>query len=248
MYERILAGLKDKFPGLPERYLERKAKSLAKTTTTEEQVKTAVEGVTFQQIIDSECDKRVNEAQENIVANYEKKYNLKNGKPLPQSNGESTTDPLPQPNGGNGGKSDEDIPAWAKALMEQNKTLTSELNAIKGERTAKSRRSQYEALFEKLNDDAQKERYMRDWDRLKFKDDEDFNKWFEERKPIIESEVNTFIQHGATTNPPRGGAPTPPTGEASQEVKDFVEATAAHEAERSFSTIAGLPTSGGGKL
>ena len=53
MFEKILAGLKTKFPGVDSKILERIAKKKAETTTTEDEVKTVVDGVTFQSIIDS---------------------------------------------------------------------------------------------------------------------------------------------------------------------------------------------------
>ena len=81
MFEKILAGLKTKFPGVDSKILERIAKKKAETTTTEDEVKTVVDGVTFQSIIDSEGDRRANEAQSSAVSNYEKKYKLKDGKP-----------------------------------------------------------------------------------------------------------------------------------------------------------------------
>ena len=46
MREQILAALKTKFPGGSADILDRIATMLAKTATTEEQVTTAVEGVT----------------------------------------------------------------------------------------------------------------------------------------------------------------------------------------------------------
>lgn len=250
MYQQILEALKAKFPGVSEKILERKATQLAKTTTTAEQVKTAVDGVTIQQIIDSEGDRRANDAQKTAVKTYEDKHHIKDGKPVQvekveeDDNGNSGT--------GNGtpkgqqASGTEEMPAWAKAMMQQNKQLVDELTAIKGERTAKTRKGKYEALFQKLTDETQKERYMRDFDRLSFKDDEDFDTWLAERTPVIEQEVNSFIQNGAVTTTPKGGASTPPAGEASQDVKDYVEAAASRAAEQSFSSIAGLPTTGAG--
>ena len=46
MREHILSALKTKFPGVGADILDRIAAMLAKTATTEEQVTTAVEGVT----------------------------------------------------------------------------------------------------------------------------------------------------------------------------------------------------------
>lgn len=47
-----------------------------------DEIQTIVDGVTFQSVLESYADSRTNEAVTSAVANYEKKYNLKNGKPI----------------------------------------------------------------------------------------------------------------------------------------------------------------------
>lgn len=251
MYEQLMAGLRAKFPGLPDKYLERKATQLAKTTTTTEQVKTAIDGVSFQDIIDSEGDRRANDAQQTAVKNYENKHHLKDGKPVEPTQPNNPPAQPAQPNNQNGGG--DDTPAWAKAWQktmqqqaEQVKALQEKLDAMQGEKTANTRRSQYEALFAKITDETTKERYLRDFDRLSFKDDEDFNTWLAERTPIITQEVDTLLQQGAVTTSPKGGQQGKPAGEASQGVKDYIEAAASRANAQSYSSIVGLPTTGGG--
>lgn len=79
MKKQILEALKAKFQGVSEAILNRIADKLAKTVTTAEQVATAVEGVTIQQVIESYGDSRATEAQQTAVHNYETKYGLKDG-------------------------------------------------------------------------------------------------------------------------------------------------------------------------
>ena len=83
MRKEILDALKAKFPGVSDSVLGRIADKLAKTATTAEQVKTAVEGVTIQQVIESYGDSRATEAsntaRENAVKDYESRYGLKDG-------------------------------------------------------------------------------------------------------------------------------------------------------------------------
>ncbi len=78
MKKEILEALKAKFPGVSDNVLDRIANKLAKTVTTAEQVKTAVEGVTIQQVIESYGDSRATEAsntaRENAVLDYESRY------------------------------------------------------------------------------------------------------------------------------------------------------------------------------
>ena len=80
MYDTILEQLKTKFSGVSEDILGRVAKKLAGTAKTEEEVKTAVDGVTFQQLLESYGDSRANDATKTAEMNYEKKHGLKDGK------------------------------------------------------------------------------------------------------------------------------------------------------------------------
>lgn len=74
--------------------LDRIANKLAKTITKTEDIATAVEGVTIQQIIDSYTDSRVTEASEtarkNAVNDYESKYGLKDGVKTVDNNPQKT--------------------------------------------------------------------------------------------------------------------------------------------------------------
>lgn len=76
MRKAILDALKAKFQGVSESVLNRIADKLCKTVTTAEQVQTAVDGVTIQQVIEGYADSRVTEASQTAVHNYEQKYGL----------------------------------------------------------------------------------------------------------------------------------------------------------------------------
>ena len=80
MRKEILDALAAKFPGVSAAILGRIADRMAKTAATAEDVNTAVDGVTFQQVLESYGDSRATEAQQTAVQNYEKKYGLKEGK------------------------------------------------------------------------------------------------------------------------------------------------------------------------
>ena len=79
MYKEILEALKKKFPGVSDTILGKTAKKLSETVKTADEVDTAVEGVTFQTLLESYGDTRATEATKTAVANYEKKYGLKEG-------------------------------------------------------------------------------------------------------------------------------------------------------------------------
>lgn len=115
MKEKILEALKTKFSGVNANILNRVADKLSKTVTTEDQVQTAVDGVTFQNVLESYGDSRATEASSSAVQNYEKKHNLKEGKVV-------TTPPVNEPP-----KLDDDAPAWAKALIQQNQELVTKV-------------------------------------------------------------------------------------------------------------------------
>ena len=82
MKEKILALLKTKFPGVDEATLIRIAEKKATGVTDESQVQTIADGVSFQDVLNSYGDFRANGAVSSAVTNYEKKHNLKDGKPI----------------------------------------------------------------------------------------------------------------------------------------------------------------------
>ena len=233
MFEKILAGLKTKFPGVDSKILERIAKKKAETTTTEDEVKTVVDGVTFQSIIDSEGDRRANEAQSSAVSNYEKKYKLKDGKPSepPQQ------DP-PQPPTPTAGGEDSEVLKMLKQIQQDNQQLRTEINGMKTKELGNQRKDKFSALFEGASDKL-KERYMRNYDRLTFKDDEDFNGWLDQQKPFIESDIKEEKAQGAKTTPPVGGK-RKPGEEADPSVTAYLNAEASREAQTASPVIIGL--------
>lgn len=158
MKKEILEALTTKFPGVSVSILDRIATKLAETVTTAEQVKTAVEGVTIQQVIESYGDSRATEAsntaRKNAVKDYESRYGLKDGVKTTTT----TTTGGEQPTGGSAtnpttGGTDE-TPAWAKTLIERidrmenaktTETRTQQLNAVIGKLPEPMRKA-YERL------------------------------------------------------------------------------------------------------
>ena len=147
MKQKILEALKAKFPGVNANVLNRIADKLAKTVTTDEQITTAIAGVTkeFIEIIESYGDSRATEAQQTAVQTYETKYGLKDGQKIDNGGGSQggqqggTQTVQTQSAGG------EQVPAWAQALIESNKTITERLNKMDGDRTTATRKQQLSA-------------------------------------------------------------------------------------------------------
>ena len=203
MKKKIFEALATKFEGVDAKVLDRIAEKLSKTVKEEEEVQTAVDGVTFQSILESYADSRVNEAVNTAVVNYEKKYGLKEGKPLKK---EEDPDPNKKP----AEPPTEEIPAYIKALMEQNKQLAEQISAINSERQVTSRKK---TLQEMLKNAPQKlrERYEKDFERLSFKDDEDFKSWVDEVSPEVQSLTEDFNKRISTITPPKGNRTIPST-------------------------------------
>lgn len=144
MKQKLFEALKAKFSGVDADILDRIATMLAKTVTDESGVTTAVEGVTqeFISVIEGYGDSRATGAQKTAVANYERKHNLKDGVKVTQQ--QQQQDPPKNTEGG------DDMPAWAKTLIESNQQLSERLNRLDTERTTTARRQQLAAITDKL--------------------------------------------------------------------------------------------------
>jgi hypothetical protein len=197
MKQKIIEALTAKFNGVSASILNRIADKLTKTVTSEEDVATAVEGVTFQQVLESYGDSRATEAQQSAVSNYEKKHGLKDG----QKTQKEVTGGLPNKEPELEENNDKDTPAWAKALIESNKKLSDRLNAMEGEKVVTSRKQKLEAIIKELPK-LQQNSYRRiSLDNLS---DEDF----ETMQTEIQTEVQALLKEskakGAVFGLPKG--------------------------------------------
>ena len=126
-----------------------------------------------------------------------------------------------------------------KEIKADNEQLRNELNGFKTEKLGNQRKQQFEALFEEASDKL-KERYMRNYDRLSFKDDEDFNGWLDSQKPFIEDDIKTEKAAGATNTPPLGGTRRKPGEQADPAVTAYLNAEAMREQQAASPVIIGL--------
>lgn len=140
IFEQILAGLQQKFAGVDTATLTRIATKKAEGVTDETKVNSIVEGISFQDVLTSYGDFRAGDARITAVANYEKKHNLKDGKPI--ENPEEKKDEKKDD------KKDE-VPSWAQALIDSNKTLSEKLTAYEAEKAQAQRNSQISAVAKK---------------------------------------------------------------------------------------------------
>ena len=139
IYEQILAGLKTKFQGVEDATLQRMASKKAEGVTDESKVNSIVEGISFQDVLTSYGDYRADGAQKTAVSNYEKKHNIKDGKPIEEP---KPQDPLPTPTP----QTTEQVPAWAQSLIDSNKTLSEKLAAMDAKTKADERNQQIAAV------------------------------------------------------------------------------------------------------
>ena len=253
MRKKILEALSTRFEGVDVKILERMAKKLAKTVKDEDGIEEAVKGVTIQQLIDSEGDRRANESRET----YEQKYGLKDGKPVGATEDEDgdeddeededeDDEPIQpaattQKSGkGKQGKKMSQTDKMLKQLLENQQRLTDELSSMKQERIGKSRKARFEALLTEA-DEKTKTRYMRNFDRLNFKDDEDFDTWLDDIQSDIDDDIKTAKAAGTVTTVPKGGKATRKEGEVDPSVTAYLDSEASREDGNQFSTISGLP-------
>lgn len=140
IYEQILAGLKTKFPGVEDATLQRISSKKAEGVTDESKVNSIVEGIGFQDVLNSYGDYRADGAQKTAISNYEKKHNIKDDKPIEEPKPQPIQTSTPQP------KPSEEVPAWAQSLIDSNKTLSERLAAMDAKTKADARSQQIEAV------------------------------------------------------------------------------------------------------
>lgn len=83
--EQILAALQQKFSGVDTAILSRIANKKGEGVTDESKVNSIVEGISFQDVLNSYGDFRADGAASTAVKNYERKHNLKDGKAVDES-------------------------------------------------------------------------------------------------------------------------------------------------------------------
>lgn len=225
MKKEILEAITTKFPGVSASILDRIATKLAKTVTTADQVKTAVEGVTIQQIIESYGDSRATEAsntaRENAVKDYEARYGLKDGvKTTQTTNGGEQPDNGSATNNQPGGA--EEIPAWAQKLFDR-------LDAQDAARTTETRKQQLNAVISRLPESMRKA-----YERIPL------DKYSEEEFSKTLGEITTEVEGIANETAARGGVFGKPT--ASQGGASKTELTEAQK--NAISHREGVPANG----
>lgn len=177
MKVKLLAALRTKFQGVDDAILDRIATKKAEGLTDESQITSIVDGISFSDVLTSYGDFRAGDATSTSVRNYEKKHNLKDGKPVEN----------PNPNQKPEEKKD-DVPVWAQALIDSNKTLSTELSTLKQEKFQATRQEQILAKAKEYGiPESQAKRYA-------IPDDADLDIYFKDVKQEFSNEGFKGVQ------------------------------------------------------
>lgn len=166
--EQILTGLQQKFTGVDTAILTRIATKKAEGVTDETKVNSIVEGIGFSDVLNSYGDFRAGDASKTAVTNYEKRHNLKDGKPV-----ETTTTTTQQ-------QTTEQQPDMAKIIADAVSAAVKPLSdKIAQFETEKSQATRQEQILAKAKEYGIPENYAK---RCAIKDDEDLDSYFKDLK------------------------------------------------------------------
>ena len=166
--EQILTGLQQKFTGVDTAILTRIATKKAEGVTDETKVNSIVEGIGFSDVLNSYGDFRAGDASKTAVTNYEKRHNLKDGKPI-----ETTTTTTQQ-------QTTEQQPDMAKIIADAVSAAVKPLSdKIAQFETEKSQATRQEQILAKAKEYGIPENYAK---RCAIKDDEDLDSYFKDLK------------------------------------------------------------------
>lgn len=184
IYEQILAALKTKFQGVEDATLQRIASKKSEGVTDESKVNSIVEGISFQDVLNSYGDYRADGAQKTAISNYEKKHNIKDGKPVEETKPQQPQTPAPTPQP----KPVEEVPAWAQSLIDSNKTLSEKLAAMDAKTKADIRYQQIDNVAKSFGipEFAYKGKQIAD--------DADLNQYFTDLKQEMQNSGFQFVK------------------------------------------------------
>lgn len=166
--ELILTGLQQKFTGVDTAILTRIATKKAEGVTDEAKVNSIVEGISFSDVLNSYGDFRAGDASKTAVSNYEKKHNLKDGKPVETTTTTTTTKTEEKP--------DDMAAIIANAVSAAVKPLSDKLTQFE---TEKSQATRQEQILAKAKEYGIPETFAK---RYAIPDDADLDTYFKDAK------------------------------------------------------------------
>ena len=203
MKDKIIALLTAKFAGAQKTTLGQLARALAMQATTEEEVQGLVDAITAEQVTEFEreynadVDKRVTDGVKKNEKTLKEKYDFVEKKKQEPAN------PNPKPE-------DDEVPGWAKAILESNKKLSEEIGAFKTGETRKNRKQTLEKAIEGASEKV-RAKILKDFDFMNFDSDESFDAYVESTKTDITDIAQEYADQGlGSTERPKvsKGAPS----------------------------------------
>lgn len=164
MKEKILVALKTKYKtfGFGDKAYDGVADYLSKTVAEESQIETAISGVEgLLKAFQGDIDTVRNEKSGLQKQLDELKTKIENPNPNPNPDPEDKKD---------------DVPAWAQALIDSNKNLSTELSALKQEKIQATRQEQ---ILAKANEYGIPKEFANDF---KISDDVDLDYYFKDKQ------------------------------------------------------------------
>lgn len=213
MKTKILQALKTKYSnlGFGDKAFDGVADHLSKTITEETQIDTAVAEVeNLLKAFQGDTDKVRGEKANLQKQLDELKAKHEGGNPTP------TQDPKK--------KDDEEVPAWAKAILEESRGLKEQVQQLSGSRISEQRLAIFEQSINGLSE-KNKANELATFKRIvsTFKDDDDFNSFLEEKKVVFAELQQEEANNGLSRTGRPGGGASAPTGEATEkEINDVV--------------------------
>lgn len=185
MKEKLLALLQTKFAGVRKDGLNQLATIMALTVTTEEEATSAVDKLTEQSVGQfvtdwrKDVDSEISKANKTYEDGLRKKYDFKEkGNPNPPTT-----------------QTELDAEAIAAIVQKAIEPFASELNSIKTTKVVETRKQLLAKELEGL-DEGFRTPYLNAFDRMNFKDDEDFNTHLTNVKTEVAKIQQSLIDKG----------------------------------------------------
>lgn len=186
MKEKILALLMAAYSGVRKDGLAHLAAALALQATTEDEAKAVVDKLTETQVNDfvkdfrKDVDKEVSDSNRTYEGTLKKKFDFV----------EKKSDPGKDPDPTKTDKKNDDVPAWAQSIIDQNKALTEKFTAFEGQKNTDARLQLLEGKFANVPDSYKSQRLADAKLFINTLDDNTFNEYLTK----TESDIAAFNQ------------------------------------------------------
>ena len=197
MKQKILALLKNKYKnlGFSEKAYDGVAGYLEPSINEEADIETAIAGVEgLLKVFQSEADsiRTAKSTAEKRLAELEAKVKELGGAPPNKEEGKKNPDDT----------TGDTTPAWAKAIIDSNKSLSEKIAALEGEKTTTSRKQQLDTIIAQLP-----EALRKPYSRMPVKDlsNEEFDLLMKDTSAEVDSLVTEIGAKGAVFGKPKTG-------------------------------------------